>query len=225
MFFGHKNEVLSTSGKRVILIIGGSGILGQAFAMRKPDDVLIINVSRQREISGKDIFNYRQDILKNPEKLLQQLVKIFPSIDVLINMAYDRRFSSVEKLDRETFLREIELDTFSPIQTSMLVAKYFWSKEARESNVVKNRKVINISSGATFGKTTRPELASYSGAKAALNIMTEYLHDYLFSAFGVSAHVVAPGSLQDVKIKGITVSILWELVATPLTSFTLKKIF
>ncbi len=225
MFFSQKNPLLSAKGKRVIMVIGGSGVLGKAFLAKIPDDVFIINISRHGKIQGENVFNYHQDVLKSPVKMIKQLAQAVESVDVLITMAYDHNFSSIEKLDRNRFLREIELDTFSPMQISVLCATYFWSKDDREMNIKKARKVINISSGAAFGKTSRPELASYSGAKAALTVMTEYLDEYLFSNFGVSAHIIAPGALRNEEIKEKTVRTLWELEAMPLRQFTLNKIF
>lgn len=225
MFSGQKHKLPQTVGKRVVLLIGGSGTLGRAFVGEKPSDAFVINVSRKGTLTGENVVNYHHDIRENPEILLRRLAEFVESIDVLIPMAYDRNFSSIEKLDCERFLKEIELDTFLPIRISTLCARYFWSRVSKEANIEKGRKVINISSGAAFEKTARPELASYSGAKAALTIMTEYLHDYLFSSFGVSAHVVAPGSLQNANVKAATVETLWKLEAEPLTRFTLKKIF
>jgi NAD(P)-dependent dehydrogenase (short-subunit alcohol dehydrogenase family) len=70
-----------------------------------------------------------------------------------------------------------------------------------------------------------PQHASYSGAKAALNIMTEYLHSHLYLSYGVSAHIIAPGSLKNEKIKEATVSALWDLEAKSLADFTMQKIF
>jgi len=225
MFFLRKNKSFPAAGKRVIMIIGGSGVLGSAFLANIADDVFVINISRHKKIIGKNILNYRWDVLKNPEKMMQRLARIIGSVDVLITMAYDRHFSSIENLNRRRFLREIELDTFSPMQISMLCAKYFWSRDTRDTNIKKGRKVITISSGAAFEKSSRPELASYSGAKAALTVMTEYLHDYLFSTCGVSAHVIAPGALKDRETKERTVAALWKLQAMPLLQFTLDKIF
>ena len=225
MFFLRKNKSFPTSGKRVIMIVGGSGVLGSAFVTNIPDDVFVISISRHKKIIGGNILNYQWDILKNPEKMTQRLAGIIESVDVLITMAYDRHFSSIENLDRKRFLHEVELDTFSPMQISVLCAKYFWSRDARDTNIKKAKKVITISSGAAFGKSSRPELASYSGAKAALTVMTEYLHDYLFSTYGVSAHVIVPGALKTPKIKEQTVAALWKLQAEPSDEFTLDKIF
>lgn len=225
MLWKRKVGPTETSGKRVILVIGGSGILGKAFAAEKPDDAFIVNVSRRGMPEGEDIRSYQYDILENPERMFKRISREVETVDTLIHMAYDKEFSSIERLDRDRFLREIELDVFSPMQVSMLCAKYFWSKNDREINTRKGRKVINISSGAAFGKTSRPELASYSGAKAALTIMTEYLHDYLFPAFGISAHIVAPGALRNPDTKENTVNALWELEAASVGKFTLAKIY
>lgn len=225
MFSREGNSVPETSGKRIILLIGGSGVLGMAFAEKKADNIFIVNVSRTEKLFGANILNYHADVIHNPRGLISELANVVPAVDVLIPMVYRRNFSSIERLNRETFLEEIELDTFIPLRMSLLCAEYFWSKEPKTLNEQRARKVINISSGAAFGKTSRPELASYSGAKAALNVMTEYLHDYLFSTHGVSAHVVAPGSLLDRETKGAAVKTLWDLEIEPVTHFTLTKIF
>ena len=200
-------------------------MLGSAFSACKPDDVTLVNVSRRGTVRGDNVINYQADVLRDPEKLLRRMKTDVLSIDVFITMAYDRRFSSIEKMNRKRFLGEVELDVFSPLRMSVLCGAYFWSKDDRTTNMQRGRKVIHISSGAAFGKTSRPELASYSGAKAALTVMTEYLHDYLFSSFGVSAHVVAPGSLQNPQVKEHTVSALWELQGASLDQFTVRKIF
>lgn len=225
MFFSLINKPQPIAHDRTILTIGGSGVLGGAFLAKKGDDTFVINVSRRGVIIGEGTYSIRQDVRKNPEKLLHEIGRITPMVDVLIMMAYDHSFTSVENLDRDTFLREIELDTLLPIQLGVLSGKIFWSTCGKELNIEKGRKVIYVSSGAAYGKTMRPELASYSGAKAALNIMAEYLHEYLFSTYGVSTHIVAPGTLKDARVKEKTVDILWELERAMVTQFTTSKIF
>ncbi len=222
--FLNKKRVLKTD-KRTVLLVGGSGVLGKAFFEKRPENTFVINVSRKGELIGNDVLNRHGDVLQTSEKFIEKLAQEIASIDVVIPLAYDRHYSSIEKINKNTFLQEIELDVFLPMHISILCGKYFWSKFDKNENISKSRKVIAISSGASFGKTSRPELATYSGAKAALNVMTEYLHNYLFSTYGVSAHVVAPGSLHNEDIKLRTVTALWKLESQPLSNFSLQKIF
>ncbi len=224
-FLSTRNKHLPEAKNRTILIIGGTGVLGTAFLSQKPEDAFIINISKEGNIPTRMGLSIRHDICKNPEKLIYKIARIVPMIDVLITMAYDHSFSSVENLQHDTFLREVELDTYLPMKLSVVCAERFWSKEDRQINIKKGRKVIHISSGAAFGKTSRPELASYSGAKAALNIMTEYLHDYLYSSVGVSAHIVAPGALKEKDILQEAVDVLWGLEKAPATKYTITKVF
>ena len=223
-FFSSQNKEIPTESNRTILIIGGTGVLGKAFLSHRPHDVFIINVSRRGSIDGPMSHSIHEDILKEPEKLLRKMFVRVPMIDVLITMTYDHSFSSVKNLDRDTFLREIELDTFLPIRLSVLCEEIFWSRCERKTNIEMGRKVIHISSRAAFGKTVRPELASYSGAKAALNIMTEYVHEHLFSAVGVSAHIIAPGSLKNIQVMRATVEAIWKLERMRTSQFTVEKI-
>ena len=231
MFFFKKNNAVSNTntlvarGKRVILVIGGSGVLGRAFFEKKPGGVFIVNISRRGELFGEGVFNFNHDIRKRPELVLQKVSKTVGMVDVLVTMAYDHAFSSIKNLEREQFLHEVELDTFIPMHISKLCGEIFWSKNSRENNIKNRRKAIHLGSGAAFGKTLRPELASYSGAKAALTIMSEYLHDYLYSGKGVSAHVVAPGSLDVPEIKKQTVETLWKLQDMAVDRFTLNKVY
>jgi NAD(P)-dependent dehydrogenase (short-subunit alcohol dehydrogenase family) len=224
MFFRRSIAPPNIAGKRVILAIGGSGVLGKAFFQEKPADCFIISVSRRGDLVGEDVLNLHYDLYKSPEGLIKQLAKITQSVDVIIPMIRDKNFTSIENLDRKKFLGEIDFDVFLPIRLSLLCGKQFWAKVSKEENLSMGRKIINISSGAAFLKSN-PQHASYSGAKAALTIMTEYLHDFMFSKYGISAHTIAPGSLRNEGIQRMTVEALWNLERRVVDRYTLQKIY
>lgn len=206
-------------GKKIIVVVGGAGILGAAFAAAAPKDVCILNLSRKTTLEGEHVLNIPCDVRKDIDSYIKKLAIEVPYIDGLINMQYTKTFSSIEQFDTERFLDEMLVDTASPIVASLACGKYVWSKHLKQDNVARSCKVIQISSRAADGKTARPELATYGAAKSALNALTPYLHEYLYETYGVSAHIVAPGSLREPEILHNTVQELWNLVvSSPKTS-------
>jgi NAD(P)-dependent dehydrogenase (short-subunit alcohol dehydrogenase family) len=210
MFFKKVIKRIPDDGKRVILVIGGSGVLGKAFCAAQKEETLIVNVSRKNIVTGKNVVNYTFDVTKPPTPLFNHLKELLPRVDVLINMAYTTAFSTIENFEEQSFLKEMYIDVGVPIVFAKQCTEFFWKSSSAQENRHLRRTVINVSSGAGFGKTSRPELATYSAAKSALNVITTYLHDYL-SYFGVSAHIVAPDTLFDEKILTQTVEELWKL--------------
>lgn len=224
MYFKHITESKMRLAQDVtVVIIGGSGALGSAIVSTKPRNARVISINRQG-LQPNEALSIRFDLLLEPlEDLLEKLAGVTDAIDMVVHAAYAHTFSSITDIDRDVFLKEIELDTFIPIKLSTLIARRFWST-SQEENRAHARKVVNISSGASFGKTTRPELATYSGAKAALNVMTEYLHDELQSKYGGSAHILAPGSFSTPGVLTKTVEEIWKLSSLKSNFFSIKKI-
>ena len=206
------------------MLLGGSGLLGKALFRRKPPDVFIINVSREGSLVGPDALNYHCDLFEEtPEQLVEGVSNLTDHVDVFINAAYYKKFSSIRDLNRARFLQEIELDVFVPLKVGHLFAMHFWPGSQRTESIAQARKIINVSSAAAFAKTSRPELATYSGAKAALTIMTEYLHETLYVSSGVSAHIVAPGSLEESVMLQKTVDFIWDLQRRDLSDYSLTR--
>ena len=209
--------------KRIVLLVGGGGILGSALLGRRPPGVFIINITKNSRVEMAGVMGFNFDISKDAEKAVLYLTTITESIDVVINAAFTSHYVDIGEIKRSDFIEEFTLNSFVPIQLTQLCVKYFWSKDPREKNIEMARKVINISSGAGFGKTKRPELAIYSGTKAALNVMTEYLADYT-AKYGVSSHIISPGSLKEKDIMKRTIDSIWDLQAKKISSFSAQKI-
>ncbi|MBU6320969.1 MAG: SDR family oxidoreductase [Patescibacteria group bacterium] len=209
---------------RVVLIAGGSGELGQLLSATKPDGVTLVNISRQRDLEGEGVINYHFDLTRAPEKSFAQISSIVPRVDVFVYAAYSRAFSTFERLERGAFLKEYELDVFAAAAWTRACADRFWLRTGSRDNSAHARKAIWISSVAAFAKTARPELASYSAAKAALNALGPYAHDYLFETSGIPLAILAPGSLSDPHIRTQTAARFWELVNEPLDRFVLERL-
>ncbi len=233
MFFHQNIQKLQTNDKRVILLIGGGGVLGRALLEKKPDDVFVINLTKKSiQESRENIATLHFDVSRHAEDAILHIASLVDCVDVLINAAVVYHRVSLEQLKEKEFIEEFILNTFVPMKLSRLCAQYFWSKYSREVNTLRARKVINISSTAAFGNDSRPTRvlyngtkgALYAGTKAALNIMTEHLHEYV-REFGVSAHVVAPHSLKRDEVCSETVQLLWELQLKDVQSFSTQKIW
>lgn len=209
-----------------VVILGGNGNLGRALVANRPlnKEARIINVSRGQLI-GKNVINCSVDLLgESPAVVVKRLTDLTDIIDVLICAAYSKNYSSIRELNQQRFLEELTLDIFLPLKIADLCARHFWSKDV-DANRHTGRKIINVSSAAAFGVSVRPELASYSGAKAALNVMTEYLHEYVQSSFGASAHIIAPGSFNDPGVLDRTIRALWSLAFSEgINSYTCTRI-
>ncbi len=210
-------------GARIMLIAGGSGQFGKVILADKPTNTFVVNVSKNRVISGEDVVTCQFDLLREPEKAFRHLATLLPYVDTFVYAAYSPTFTSFEHIKRARFLHEYELNVYTATLCLRLCAERFW-KEKKEENHARSRKAILISSAAAFGKTVRPELASYSATKAALNALGPYVHDYLFETYGTSAHVLAPGSLADETTRAKLVRRFWKLAAEPHGEFTLERI-
>ena len=221
MLFKRKIHPLPILDEKVVLVLGGSGLLGRAFAAAAPRGVFIINVSRSGLLVGDKVVNYPYDLTQNLEPLFAHLSKLTHRVDSMVTMAYSKEFRSVEHFNKTIFLEEISLDVAIPVEASRLCGESFWRSPVTE---LQDRKVIHVSSLAGFGKTLRPELATYSAAKSALNSITPYIHDYIRGKYKASAHLVAPGSLENKMVLDETVETLWRLAMTPMEDMSVVKI-
>lgn len=203
---------------RIVLVLGGGGTLGRAFAAAVPAGTIVINVSRRSALEGENVINISYDLRQDLEPLFDRLACELPHIDALITMAYATTYRPVAQLDEAAFLDETRLDVVVPTRAALLCLERFWSALPRQDNMRARRRIIHLSSHVTFGKASRPELATYGATKTSLNHLTQYLHDYAWSTAGVSAHVVAPASFTDRRRLDATVETLIALLesnATP----------
>jgi NAD(P)-dependent dehydrogenase (short-subunit alcohol dehydrogenase family) len=208
---------------RVILVIGGTGVFGRAVFASAPPDRTIANISRKSALPGPRQITFRFDILREPERAFAHAAAVLPHVDVLVYAAYSAEYTDVAHIERTRFLREYELDVYAAVRSLQLAARQFWDGHA-ETNRVRARKAILISSAAAFGRTVRPELATYSAAKAALNALGPYAHDYLWDTCGVSVAMFAPGSLGEPHIRDRLVRRFWEVETAPHDQFLLETI-
>ena len=197
-------DLFSVKGK-VMLITGGSGILGTSMVRHFAEqgaNVVILDIS---EAIGKNLQDavcanggsawfLRTDVL-NKEVLEKNYIDImakYGRIDILINgaggnmpgatIAPDK---TIFDLEIDAFKKVVDLNLFGTILPSMVFSKAMVEQKAGS--------IINIASESALRPLTR--VAGYGTAKAAVVNFTKYLAGELATKFGEGLRVnaIAPG--------------------------------
>ncbi|WP_332691454.1 SDR family NAD(P)-dependent oxidoreductase [Halalkalibacter lacteus] len=177
---------------KVVLITGGSKGIGKAIAKGfKDEGALVAIVARdkkalefaQSEIEGIYIFQANLSIENQREKVFEDIIEYFGTIDILINNVGGSNGTTTEETDLCLFHEAFEVNYFSAVHFSKLVLPYLKAK--------KTGSIINISS--IFGRESGGKV-TYNSAKAAMISFTKSLADEVIKD-GIRVNGVAPGSI------------------------------
>lgn len=198
------NQLFSVEGK-VILLTGGSGILGACMAKhlaREGAKIVILDRNEEagkqvadeiRTEGGEALFLYCDVLQKEQlEKNRQDIVDAYGTIDVLVNLAGGNMAGAtippdktIFDLDIEAFRKVVDLNLFGTVMSTVVFAE----------TMVKQKKgcIINISSESALRPLTR--VVGYGCAKAAVSNFTQYMAGELATKFGEGLRVnaIAPG--------------------------------
>ncbi|MCD8042995.1 MAG: SDR family oxidoreductase [Tannerellaceae bacterium] len=198
------NQLFSVEGK-VILLTGGSGILGACMAKhlaREGAKVVILDRNEEagkqvadeiRAEGGEALFLYCDVLQKEQlEKNRQDIIDAYGTIDVLVNLAGGNMAGAtippdktIFDLDIEAFRKVVDLNLFGTVLPTVVFAE----------TMVKQKKgcIINISSESALRPLTR--VVGYGCAKAAVSNFTQYMAGELATKFGEGLRVnaIAPG--------------------------------
>lgn len=199
---------------KVAVITGGSGILGSTFskALAKAGAIVVILARNKEKLDkvvedinqdGGTAYGYSVDVLSKSEvENVHQLIKeeVGPCT-ILINGAggnhpdatTSHEYLNLEDLDQEleqsffelgldSIKHLFELNFLGTVLPTQIFAKDMLSKEGST--------IINISSMNAYQPLTK--IPAYSGAKAAINNLTQWLATY-FSKVGIRVNAIAPG--------------------------------
>lgn len=201
--------------RRVCLLTGASGVLGNAFCRLyrdRYDIVAIYHEQRPTVVSQLErrvdplapaqslaenehpVFAVQADLLD--DRALGHIVDLalarFDRIDLLINAAADLRFlGPLLDLDRYAAqaTHQMALNALVPIKLAGLVTQRFW--QGRTDNRELRRNVVNISSSSGLHVYPNEWQGLYSASKAALNYLTCHLaHD--LQPLGVRVNALCP---------------------------------
>ncbi len=214
---------MSTGDKRVCLITGAGGLLGNAFCQRYAGDYEIIAVCRSRAPgvpsqleryvdplapdadlpeNAASVYTIVGD-LNSPhdvERIVEVALARFGKVDLLVNnAAYTARYHPT-MVDDESALANLEehlrTNVVAPFRLTMRLAQLFWRHRAEENRAA-NRNVVNVSSTAGLHVYPHTGQGGYATSKSALNTLTGHMAAE-FDQFGVRANALLPNTFPDI---------------------------
>ncbi|MGQ4597928.1 SDR family NAD(P)-dependent oxidoreductase [Nocardia sp. R6R-6] len=208
---------MSTGERRVCLLTGASGTLGDAFCRTYYRDYDIVAVCHTRTpavpsqlewyvdpldpdaaVPENDsrLFVVRSDLTQpgEVERVVDLTLARFDHVDLLVNNAAQLRLHPRGIIDGDAALddfdRQFTLNVAVPLRLSARLAQRCWLHAGAE-NRARNRNIVNVSS--ISGSEVYPGQTLYSASKAALNQLTRNIAAE-FAEFGVRANAIAPNS-------------------------------
>ncbi|NJP36083.1 SDR family oxidoreductase [Alkalicoccus luteus] len=199
---------------KVVVITGGSGVLGSAMSLAMAQlGAKVAVLSLRREKSAKVVDEIREaggraqgfsvDVLDRQalEKVRLEITDTFGTCDILINGAggnHPKATTSDEKLTVEWSEEGLDRTFFDldPEAVEWLFRLNFIGTLlptqvfAQDMVGKKHASIINISSMNAFRPLTK--IPAYSGAKAAVSNFTQWLSTY-FADTGIRVNAIAPG--------------------------------
>lgn len=209
--------------RRVCLLTGAGGTLGDAFCRRYADRYDIVAVCRDRRPAVASQFEDFVDPLQpdvdvaenaarvfvvhadleadgEAERVVELALARFDGIDLLVNNAALTALHPHGLVDGDAALRDVQR-TFAvnvglPLRLATRVAHRYWSTRDAD-NRDHNRNVVNVSSLSGARVFPGCGQAVYAASKAALNHLTRHMGAE-FATFGVRVNAVAPNSFPAV---------------------------
>ncbi|MFD6155370.1 SDR family NAD(P)-dependent oxidoreductase [Nocardia sp. NPDC060256] len=208
---------MSTGERRVCLITGAGGTLGNVFCRSYYTDYDIVAVCRTRTPAvpsqlewfvdplepGKTVpendsrvYVVRADLTApgEVERVVDLALARFGKVDLLVNNAAHVQLQPRGIVDGDAALEQFDphftLNVAVPLRFSARLAQRCWLHAGPENRAA-NRNIVNVSS--ISGSEVYPGQTLYSASKAALNQLTRNIADE-FAEFGVRANGIAPNS-------------------------------
>jgi NAD(P)-dependent dehydrogenase (short-subunit alcohol dehydrogenase family) len=191
---------------RVVVFIGGAGMLGQTLIEKLPPNVVFINVSRKRTLPHPQVINIALDVMRlSPQKLIENICNHVPRIDTLVYGAFMSHYKPLEHMSEEEMKYECELLALRPIGIATAFRKHAQSNPQKQ-----NRVYVAIGSGVYKGlPKDRPDLGSYGASKVYLHYAMAALAKPL-ALVSVRTVLIHPGSLKDEYVRTKTTTAFWN---------------
>jgi NAD(P)-dependent dehydrogenase (short-subunit alcohol dehydrogenase family) len=192
---------------KVVVITGGSGIIGTAMArglLNAGANVVLLarnkaNLKKKVAVLEKHdsvVMGLQCDVTveTNLRRVNEKILKRFGHIDVLINAAGGNVAGATIGLDQSVF--DIEISQFNKVTdvnlNGTVLSSLVFGKSIAEE---KKGSIINLSSMASYRAITR--VVGYSAAKAAIDNFTRWMAVEMALKFGdgIRVNAIAPGFL------------------------------
>lgn len=201
-----KNNSLFKIDKKIVLITGVSGQLGEAFANLYLDNGCIVygvDIKKSKIKNKKYVF-LKSDIAKkkNISNILNHIIKIHKKIDILVNNAAVSYFSKLTNRNDKEIDKTYEVNLKSVIN---LITEYFKIHKIKK---LKSSKIINI--GSIYGvnspdfriysKGDRFSSEIYGATKAGVIQITKY-YSVLLAKHNILINTISPGGIKNKKLQ------------------------
>lgn len=186
---------------KVIIVTGGSGLLGKAFINElKQEGAITINadISVSTDLA---LGNYRVDITKAEDisNAVEEIFQYFGRIDGLINNAYPRTKdwgAKFEDIKPESWSSNVEMQ-----MNSYFV---FCQEVLKKMDLQSSGSIVNIASiygvvgndFSVYEGTSMTSAAAYSAIKGGIINFTRFLASY-YGKRGIRVNTVSPGGIFD----------------------------
>ena len=190
---------------RVIVITGGTGVLGSVIASYLADQDATVVILGRKEEAGTEIIN---KIRKNGKEALflktdvmdesvlirnrEEIVQRYGRIDALLNAA-GGNMPGANIGPSQTFF-DLDMDEFDKVVRLNLTGSVLPSQVFLKPMVEQKKgNIINFSSMAAYRPMTR--VAGYAAAKAGITNFTQFLANEIATKFGegIRINAIAPG--------------------------------
>jgi 3-oxoacyl-[acyl-carrier protein] reductase len=186
---------LGLTGK-VAMVTGASRGLGRAMAHALADEGMHVSIcARTREPlnetvaaltkAGGSVIGFVGDITQpgNAQKWVDESLKKFGGIDVLVNNAGSARPGALAELPEAAWQEQFDLNLFAPVRLARLCTEHMEKRGGGS--------IINI--GSIYGRESGGPL-TYNASKAALHSFTKMLARE-FAPKNIRVNTIAPGSI------------------------------
>jgi NAD(P)-dependent dehydrogenase (short-subunit alcohol dehydrogenase family) len=183
---------------KTVLITGASRGIGRAtaIAFAKQGAKVGINFrSSQKEAEltlsslegeGHQLFQADISVEVEAKSLVENFIKAYGRIDVLVNNAGIAIAHPIEEVDFEDWTSAWT----STLQTNLIAAANLCFLSAKHMMKAKSGSIVNVSSRGAF--RGEPDQPAYGASKAGLNALSQSLAKKL-APYGIQVGVVAPG--------------------------------
>jgi NAD(P)-dependent dehydrogenase (short-subunit alcohol dehydrogenase family) len=208
--------------KRVCLITGSGGLLGNALCAALSPNFEVVAAYRQNppkcssqvkrvlcapgcppqeddSLAGQ-VYAVQGNLTERADirRLVEVTLARFNRVDVLINSAADTRFYGnlidVWHGDRYA-LDQMHLNSIAPMELVSAIFHQSWKDDTAKSAIL-NRCVINVSSISGLYAVGKSGQAIYSASKAALNMLTMHLALEL-APYSIRVNAICPSRFSD----------------------------
>lgn len=179
--------------RKTILITGASSGIGKATAIYFQGKGWNVVATMRNTKDGEELSSLenvqvvRLDVTdaESIQQAIDQALKTFGTIDVLVNNAGYGNGGPLEAVPMENFRHQFEVNVFGLVETIKAVLPTMRKN--------KSGTIVNISS--IGGRVTLPFFSPYHGTKWAVEGITEALQ-YELNPIGIKVRIVEPGAIK-----------------------------